>query len=229
MNQRLGFQNVINGRNNHYRLGVRKPEVSRNIPSAFFGLVATGLYIVSMAEPNWFRLEGALCSTEHLGLYIIFGSQSKHSDGCWNVSIVEKLQICAGLSFLAIISSVLQFTLDLCGTSNRGLLFVWNNSLGNITSVLLSISIMCICYWISVDANNLKVTKVTCFLDIGFYLIAAAGIAAFIGCILNLLKITCEKIVFPVQSNDNELQLQLIHDDNEIEEFPPVFPPVYCP
>ena len=53
---------------------------------------------------------------------------------CWNGVIIEKLQVCAALSFLAIISSMLQFTLDLCGTSNRGLFFVWSNSIGNIIS-----------------------------------------------------------------------------------------------
>ena len=81
MTQRSHFQNIVNGRRRHHRVGGRKPEVYRNIPSAFFGLVATGLYIVSMAEPNWFRLEGGACSAGHLGLYVIFGSHSNRSRG----------------------------------------------------------------------------------------------------------------------------------------------------
>ena len=91
---------------------------------------------------------------------------------------------------------------------------------------------MCICYWITVDVNSLELTgetKVTCSLDVAFYLLSAAGIAAFLACMLNLLKITCEKVVFPVQSHASETQLQLMNGGDEIEEFPPVSPPVYCP
>lgn len=50
-----------------------KPETNRNIPSAFFGLVVTGLYAITMAEPNWFELDGGICSGRHIGLYTIFG------------------------------------------------------------------------------------------------------------------------------------------------------------
>ena len=56
-----------------YRRRHGKPEYHRNIPSAFFGLVVTGLFAVIMAEPNWFHLDGGVCTGKHVGLYTIFG------------------------------------------------------------------------------------------------------------------------------------------------------------
>jgi len=50
-----------------------KPDSKRNIPAAFFGLVVTGLYAITMAEPNWFELDGGICTGRHIGLYTIFG------------------------------------------------------------------------------------------------------------------------------------------------------------
>lgn len=60
-------------RSGRHRRSHGKPDNRRNIPSAFFGLVVTGLYAITMAEPNWFQLSGGVCSGKHLGLYTIFG------------------------------------------------------------------------------------------------------------------------------------------------------------
>ena len=57
--------------NNRHRRGQVK-NGKRNIPSAFFGLIVTGLYAITMAEPNWFQLDGGVCSGKRLGLYTIF-------------------------------------------------------------------------------------------------------------------------------------------------------------
>lgn len=64
------FHSRANGR---HRRRYGKPDTRRNIPSAFFGLVVTGLYAITMAEPNWFKLNGGTCSGRRLGLYTIFG------------------------------------------------------------------------------------------------------------------------------------------------------------
>ena len=58
-----------------------KPEYHRNIPSAFFGLVVAGLFAVTIAEPNWFHLDGGLCTGRHVGLYTIFGADDQHLKG----------------------------------------------------------------------------------------------------------------------------------------------------
>ena len=63
-----------------------KPDNHRNIPSAFFGLVVTGLFAVTMAEPNWFRLQGGVCTGKHLGLYTIFGMDVEHLKGKYNTN-----------------------------------------------------------------------------------------------------------------------------------------------
>lgn len=55
------------------RRGRGKPGTNRNVASAFFGLVVTGLFAVAMAEPNWFHLTGGHCNGKHLGMYPIFG------------------------------------------------------------------------------------------------------------------------------------------------------------
>ena len=60
-------------RHRRRRRGHGKPDTQRNMASAFFGLVVTGLFAVAMAEPNWFRLTGGYCSGKHLGMYPIFG------------------------------------------------------------------------------------------------------------------------------------------------------------
>jgi len=31
------------------------------------------LYAITMAEPNWFELDGGICTGRHIGLYTIFG------------------------------------------------------------------------------------------------------------------------------------------------------------
>lgn len=58
-----------------------KPDSQRNIPAAFFGLIVTGLFAVTLAEPNWFRLSGGECAGKHLGLYTIFGLDLEHLKG----------------------------------------------------------------------------------------------------------------------------------------------------
>ena len=68
-------------RHHRHRRRYGKPDNPRNIPSAFFGLVVTGLYAVTMAEPNWFELHGGECSGKHIGLYTIFGMNIDHVKG----------------------------------------------------------------------------------------------------------------------------------------------------
>ncbi|XP_057306771.1 transmembrane protein 127-like isoform X2 [Hydractinia symbiolongicarpus] len=184
-------------RRRHRRHG--KPEFRRNIPSAFFGLIVTGLYAVTMAEPNWFQLEGGECTGKHLGLYTIFGMDVEHmKDSCINNDILTKLRVCAALALLGVISSMFQFTLDVCGTSKRGLKLIRKNSFGHILS------------------------------DIAFYLVIGSGVAAVIATTLSLLQITCEKRQ-PRPRYGSDMQLQLIcHNEAEtFDNLPPVAPPAY--
>lgn len=217
-------------RRRHRRHG--KPEFRRNIPSAFFGLIVTGLYAVTMAEPNWFQLEGGECTGKHLGLYTIFGMDVEHmKDSCINNDILTKLRVCAALALLGVISSMFQFTLDVCGTSKRGLKLIRKNSFGHILSVLIAITIICLCYWITVDVNKLKLigtVQVKCTLDIAFYLVIGSGGAAVIATTLSLLQITCEKRQ-PRHRYGSDMQLQLIcHNEAEtFDDLPPVAPPAY--
>lgn len=78
-------------RRRHRRHG--KPEFRRNIPSAFFGLIVTGLYAVTMAEPNWFQLEGGECTGKHLGLYTIFGMDVEHMKGMYIIRIIKSADL----------------------------------------------------------------------------------------------------------------------------------------
>jgi len=213
-----------------------KPEYRRNIPSAFFGLVVTGLFAVTMAEPNWFHLSGGICTGKHIGLYTIFGvDKSQLKSACITPMIITKLRVCAALCFIAIITSMFQFSLDVCGANKKGLKCLRRNSAGNIVSVLLAIVVMLICYWITVDISQIRLQGniiVTSRLDVAFYLIIGAGIAAIVATSLSLLQITCEKQERRQHSRGSDMQLQLIQNheqESDLHQIPPIPPPLYEP
>lgn len=81
MFSRAPFPYRLHSRRGRRRRRNGKPNTERNIPSAFFGLVVTGLYAITMAEPNWFELDGGVCTGRHIGLYTIFGMNLKFIKG----------------------------------------------------------------------------------------------------------------------------------------------------
>ena len=55
-----------------------------------------------------------------------------YAGSCITDDVVMKLRICATLCLLGIISSMFQFSLDVCGANKRGLKWLRRNSIGNI-------------------------------------------------------------------------------------------------
>ena len=104
--------------------------------------------------------------------------------------------------------------------------------------VLLAISIMGICYWITVDINEIKLIgsiNVVCSYEVAFYLVIGAGVAGIIATALNLLHITCEKNERH-RRYESDMQLQLILNSDlnsalpdDSVSLPPLPPPVYQP
>jgi len=206
-----------------------KPEGGRNLMSAFFSLVVTGLFFVAMAEPNWFKMTGLHCRG-HLGMYPIFGFRLQHiPKACFTQGMLTKLQICFALCLLGIFSSMFQFTADVCDSTERriGLRCLRRNSVGNILSLFVIVAIMGLCYLITVDATALPgVGIVRSQLHIGFYLITGAGVAALVAVTLSLLNVTCEgrNRIHQAQS---DMQLMLINEETGAVENELVLPPGY--
>lgn len=245
---RAPFPYRLHSRSGRSRRQNGKPDNERNIPSAFFGLVVTGLYAITMAEPNWFNLDGGICSGRHIGLYTIFGMNVKHIKGkCITDDVIMKLRLCASLSLLGVISSMFQFALDVCGSNRMGLRCLRRNSIGNIFSVLFAVAILGLSYWITLDISKLQLNttgggtiQVECQFAVAFYLVIGAGMAALIATTLSLMEITCERRRRHSSSRrrhhhqqGSDMQLHLICDGTEegsmtvFDGLPPVAPPVY--
>jgi len=222
-----------------------KPETNRNIPSAFFGLVVTGLYAITMAEPNWFELDGGICSGRHIGLYTIFGMNIRLIKGkCITDGVILKLRLCASFALLGVISSMFQFALDVCGSNRTGLKCLRRNSIGNILSVLYSVVILGLSYWITLDISQLElktytgeIIPISCKFAVAFYLVIGAGLAALIATTFSLMEITFERRRRQHRDrrilNGSDMQLELICDGTEessmtvFDDLPPVAPPMY--
>ena len=98
--------------------------------------------------------------------------------------------------------------------------------------VFIVVTIMGLCYWITVDITKLRGAKTTvvCTLDVAFYLVAGAGISAIIAVTLSLLDITCERREHS-RRHGSDMQLTLISEEPPVavEEFPQIAPPGYQP
>ena len=86
-----------------------------------------------------------------------------YAGSCITDDVVMKLRICATLCLLGIVSSMFQFSLDVCGANKRGLKWLRRNSIGNIFagniefsefSVFLNLSISLILYYIHVTPTS---------------------------------------------------------------------------
>ena len=97
--------------------------------------------------------------------------------------------------------------------------------------VFVAVAVMSLCYWITVDVSKLKLVgtvRVKCSLDVAFYMVIGAGIAAVTATTLSLLQITCEKKERRHRHRDSDMQLQLMYHQ-ELDDMPPFAPPVYQP
>jgi len=168
-----------------------------------------------------------------IGLYKIFGVGRYSSPAnlkeiyCMNKNVVLEMRLVAAACILAIIISLIQFGLDVWGTTARGFRVIRKNATGDIIAVLLSVSIMVVCYMVVLEVQNSeskpgKEVKVT--FSIAFYLVIGAGVNAVIAATLNLLQCNCEKR----QSNsDHEMMMDLMYDDTPIDYDLPPMPPAY--
>ena len=86
-----------------------------------------------------------------------------NAGSCITDDVVMKLRICATLCLLGIVSSMFQFSLDVCGANKRGLKWLRRNSIGNIFagniefsefSIFLNLSIFLILYYIHVTPTS---------------------------------------------------------------------------
>ncbi|XP_048584630.1 transmembrane protein 127 isoform X2 [Nematostella vectensis] len=114
-----------------------KPEYERNIVSAFFALASAVLLAIAEAEPKWIKIIGGKCNGDYIGLYkvIAYKSSSDLEQFCYSGKMVLILQFVVSICCIGIVASMFACLLDLCGTLNKILRWLKNNSVANILTV----------------------------------------------------------------------------------------------
>ncbi|KAK7110937.1 hypothetical protein V1264_014731 [Littorina saxatilis] len=114
---------------------------------------------------------------------------------CVTERVVMIFKIIIALTFLAILTSLISFSLDLVGLEHRLFKLLRRSAVFNIFTVLVCVGIITFLYWATVDVldlqhnpsiphnDNVKVT-----FDVSFYLITAAGACSVIAVAFNCLR-----------------------------------------
>ncbi|KAG8234789.1 hypothetical protein J437_LFUL006621 [Ladona fulva] len=219
----------------------------RNFAAAFFHMATIALSCTSLAQLGWFRLSGGKC-VPHLAVYqfftfgyfdtsttqsdVSFGSgdvillpvtvQYHSSSGvlkCVTPEIANLMRILIVMCFLAMISSLFGFFLDIIGPTRKSLQFIQRNSLPSIITVLWVVAIVGVCYYITIlIESSLQSMYPNSYVfvsyEYGCYTITAAGAASVIATACNLLR--------PQRNASEEVVLhhrRLMDDWDEAETF----------
>ncbi|KAK7867289.1 hypothetical protein R5R35_002116 [Gryllus longicercus] len=236
-------------------------EQERNFLAAFFHMATIALTCTSLAQLGWFRLRGGHCAP-HLAVYQFFSygyfdtnpvendmliTSEKEVDTstgsyflpetlqCVTPEIATLMRIIILLCFMAMISSLVGFFLDIVGPTKKVLKVVRRNAVPSIITVILVVIIIGVCYYITLLLENVGMQeyKVQVSYEYGCYTITAAGAVAVFATACNLFQ-------NPTMSEDVQRR-RLIDDwdgletfyvgehgrDTPLESIPP--PPPYTP
>ncbi|KAJ9594352.1 hypothetical protein L9F63_014228 [Diploptera punctata] len=193
----------------------------RNFVAAFFHMATIALICTSLAQLGWFRLRGDQCAP-HLAVYQFFsfgyfepGARQTdlqfrarevvsspvpvpyHSSSgtlqCVTPEIANLMRVIIVLCFMAIISSLVGFFLDIIGPTKKILKIVQKNSIPSIFTVLWVVAIIGVCYDIATLLEEILQTmnptsEVQVSYEYGCYTITAAGAVAVCATACNLLQ-----------------------------------------
>ncbi|XP_067003438.1 transmembrane protein 127 [Anabrus simplex] len=235
-------------------------EQDRNFVAAFFHMATIALTCTSLAQLGWFRLRGGLC-VPHLAVYQFFSygyfdttsmqndisgnevvSNPYYPNGslqCVTPEIANLMRIIILLCFLAMISSLIGFFLDIVGPTRKTLKVIRRNGIPSTITVLWVVAIVGLCYYITllleVAVREMHPGyRVHVSYEYGCYTITAAGVVAVFATACNLFQQQS------TSTEDNQRR-RLIDDwdgvetfsvgiqgsDTPLESIPP--PPPYTP
>lgn len=238
-------------------------------------MIAIVVLCTALAEPKWITMQGGGCKIdnkpmEHLGTYQFFypgkflsleknvdngkitnwvyqfGPNSNDKmENCVNYRAVFLMKTLIAFCFLAIVSSLSAFILDLTGPQNRIIKMTRRNAIPSIITVILTVIINIFCYWLTTEVellqNDTKMfvgSKVVVDFDISFYLVTASGGLSIIATAFNCLR------RYPLQEESSSQTEPLLDDTDALEPFglppgPPIIegapmfnippPPAYTP
>ncbi|XP_045189484.1 transmembrane protein 127-like [Mercenaria mercenaria] len=212
-------------REHHRHRRTRLKRGEKNFAAAVCNMLAIVLICTSLAEPKWIKLHGGGCMVEseplhHLGAYQFFfpgkfisqerdftddsithvvyqfGPNIKDKmDNCVTFKAALLMKTVIAFCFLAIISSLAAFILDLTLPKNRPCKLLRVNAIPSIVTVILSVVINLFCYWLTTEVETLQKetkahpgSKVIIDFDISFYLVTAGGGLSVIATAFNCLK-----------------------------------------
>ncbi|KDR18783.1 transmembrane protein 127-like [Zootermopsis nevadensis] len=188
-------------------------EQERNFVAAFFHMATIALTCTSLAQLGWFHLKGGQCTT-HLAVYQFFSfgyfdtgarqtdlqfrarevvsspmSIQYHSPSgtlrCVTPEIADLMHVIIILCFMAMISSLVGFFLDIVGPTKKFMKVIQRNSIPSIFTVLWVVAIIGVCYDIT---RLLEVSGIKVYYEYGCYTITAAGAVAVCATASNLLQ-----------------------------------------
>lgn len=196
-------------------------EQERNFVAAFFHMATIALTCTSLAQLGWFRLRGGQC-TPHLAVYQFFSfgyfdTVDRQTDlqfrarevvsspipiqyhlpsgplKCVTPEIANLMRVIIILCFMAMISSLMGFFLDIVGPTKKSLKNIQRNSIPSILTVLWVVAIIGVCYDITTHLEaimqNLNPTsEIQVSYEYGCYTITAAGAVAVCATACNLLQ-----------------------------------------
>nr|CAB3267034.1 transmembrane protein 127 [Phallusia mammillata] len=189
----------------------------KNILSAVLGTATIVVLCSSLVEPVWFTLSGGKCCHQYIGVNSFFGKMSMDELGldgfedencqnlnegntsysyCINATALTLIQVIILFCFLAIISSLFSFILDIIAPRKKALWKIMKRySFGYIFTVLLAATVIGFCYWTSQEIyyiqNEEKLYRgsaVKVSFGMGVYLVAAAGGIAVLATASNLMR-----------------------------------------
>nr|CAD7199706.1 unnamed protein product [Timema douglasi]CAD7413925.1 unnamed protein product [Timema poppensis] len=185
-------------------------EHDRNFVAAFFHMATIALTCTSLAQLGWFHIRGGQCSP-HLAVYQFFNLGYMDNDPqegavpvtlhfypttgvqCVTPEIANLMRILILLCFMAMISSLVGFFLDIVGPTKKIFKIIRRNSVPSIFTVVWVVVIVGICYYVSIRLTTLvqnmnPESEVQVSYEYGCYTITAAGVVAVIASACNLFQ-----------------------------------------
>lgn len=226
-----------------------------NILSALLGTATLVILCACLVEPEWFKMTGGKCCLSEIGLNMFFGvfsldefslSSVKSCDSgnidvtlCIDSQVMMLMHVVIAFCFLAIISSLYSFVLDVISPRKRPF---WKSmkryAIGYILCVLHIATIVGFAFWASealqkvqMDHKQYVGSKIIVTFGTGVYLATAAGGIAILATAANLMR------QYPTEEEEQAEQLLEAMEEAEDEANrassgngdDPEPPPAYIP
>lgn len=226
-----------------------------NILSALLGTATLVVLCACLVEPEWFKMTGGKCCLSKIGLNMFFGvfsldefssSSVKSCEGgdndvsfCVDAEVVMLMHVVIAFCFLAIISSLYSFVLDVISPRKRPF---WKSmkryAIGYILCVLHIATVIGFAFWASEALQNVQMynkqfvgSKIEVTFGTGVYLATTAGGIAILATAANLMR------QYPTEEEEQAEQLLEAMEEAEEEANrsspgngdDPEPPPAYIP